>query len=371
MSLLVIFPSRSASALPSPGADYRFQNKLSTSVGTAPALQKIGPGTNTFTTATVDGSSRTVLRFPEGNGLKLSPTTGVVPNNTYTIVVLFELNEVGDNESRFRRVLDFKNGTSDSGLYVKDGRLSFYRQGIGSVKGTTPIAADRYVQVVVNRDASKQCVVFFLHLLDFSVTYCWMCATPPRWHAGSAGPGGSTWWSPMPASPPAPAAAPSPPAGPRAVFETNVTGVLNTALPAIEAMAEQAPAPDGLRGRIAVIASVAAFVAAPGAPAYCASKAAVQRWAEALDASERRRGIRLHAVCPGYIRTPMTARTPSPCRCCWSRRRRPADLARHRRGPAADRLPAAALPGGAAGRRPAARAERGPVHGVPAKMAAA
>lgn len=94
----------------------------------------------------------------------------------------------------------------------------------------------------------------------------------------------------------------------RRIFETNVTGVLNTALPAIEAMAAQAPGPDGLRGRVAVIASLAAFVAAPGAPTYCATKAAVQRWAEALDASERRRGIRLHAVCPGYVRTPMTAR---------------------------------------------------------------
>ncbi|WP_043358713.1 SDR family oxidoreductase [Belnapia sp. F-4-1] len=98
----------------------------------------------------------------------------------------------------------------------------------------------------------------------------------------------------------------------RSVFETNVTGVLNTALPAIEAMAAQPPGPDGVRGRVAVVASVAAFVAAPGAPAYCASKAAVQRWAEALDASERRRGIRLHAVCPGYIRTPMTARNAFP-----------------------------------------------------------
>jgi len=96
------------------------------------------------------------------------------------------------------------------------------------------------------------------------------------------------------------------------IFETNVTGVLNTALPAIEAMAEQAPGPDGVRGRVAVIASIAAFVAAPGAPAYCASKAAVQRWAEALDGTERRRGIRLHAVCPGYIRTPMTARNQFP-----------------------------------------------------------
>lgn len=94
----------------------------------------------------------------------------------------------------------------------------------------------------------------------------------------------------------------------RRIFEINVTGVLNTALPAIEVMAAQAPGADGIRGRVAVVASLAAFVAAPGAPTYCATKAAVQRWAEALDASERRRGIRLHAICPGYVRTPMTAR---------------------------------------------------------------
>lgn len=98
----------------------------------------------------------------------------------------------------------------------------------------------------------------------------------------------------------------------RTVFETNLTGVLNTVLPALEAMAAQPPGTDGLRGRVAVVASVAAFVAAPGAPAYCASKAAVQRWAEALDATERARGIRLHAICPGYIRTPMTARNAFP-----------------------------------------------------------
>ncbi len=96
------------------------------------------------------------------------------------------------------------------------------------------------------------------------------------------------------------------------IFATNLGGVLNTALPALEVMAAQAPDATGVRGRIAVIASIAAFVAAPGAPAYCASKSAVQRWAEALDASERARGIRLHAVCPGYIRTPMTARNPFP-----------------------------------------------------------
>jgi len=98
----------------------------------------------------------------------------------------------------------------------------------------------------------------------------------------------------------------------RAVFDTNVTGVLNTALPAIDVMAAQAPGADGLRGRIAVIASIAAFAAGPSAPAYGASKSAVQRWAEARDATERKRGIRLHAICPGFIRTPMTARNDFP-----------------------------------------------------------
>jgi NAD(P)-dependent dehydrogenase (short-subunit alcohol dehydrogenase family) len=98
----------------------------------------------------------------------------------------------------------------------------------------------------------------------------------------------------------------------RAVFETNVTGVLNTALPAIAAMAQQQPGPGGLRGRVAVVASIAAFIATPGAPSYCAAKAAVQRWAEALDATERRRGIRLHSICPGYVATPLTARNRFP-----------------------------------------------------------
>ena len=146
VSFFVIFPSRSASAVPPSDADYRFQNKLSTSVGTAPALTRIGTR-STFTKATVDGASRTVLSFPKGNGLKLAPTTGVVPNDTYTIVVLFEFNDV----SNFRRVIDFKNGTSDSGLYVQNGKLRFFPT---SSAGPTPIAANRYVQVVISRDAS-------------------------------------------------------------------------------------------------------------------------------------------------------------------------------------------------------------------------
>ncbi len=98
----------------------------------------------------------------------------------------------------------------------------------------------------------------------------------------------------------------------RRVFDTNITGVLNTALPAIEVMATQEPARDGFRGHVAVVASLAAFIAGPSAPAYAASKAAVQRWAEARDGTERKRGIRMHSICPGFVRTPMTAKNPFP-----------------------------------------------------------
>ncbi len=101
---------------------------------------------------------------------------------------------------------------------------------------------------------------------------------------------------------------PEHPAQARGIFATNLGGVLNTVLPAIEAMQSQPAGPDGRRGCIVVVASIVAFVAAPGAPSYCASKAAVDTWAVAAAPGLRREGIALTSVCPGYIRTAMTAR---------------------------------------------------------------
>ena len=93
----------------------------------------------------------------------------------------------------------------------------------------------------------------------------------------------------------------------RAIFETNVGGVINTVLPAMEAMQAQVPGSDGVRGRIAVVASIAAFVAAPDAPSYCSAKAAVDRWTVATAPTARRTGVVLTSICPGYVRTAMTA----------------------------------------------------------------
>jgi short-subunit dehydrogenase len=108
--------------------------------------------------------------------------------------------------------------------------------------------------------------------------------------------------------------APDSPDPVRTIFATNLNGVLNTVLPAMAVMAEQPAGGDGVRGRIVAVSSIAAFAVTPWAPAYSASKAAVDAWIVGSAPAARRCGLVLTSVCPGYIRTAMTAghRFPMP-----------------------------------------------------------
>lgn len=126
-------------------ADYRFQNTRESSVGHPPSVVDLG--TNSFASATVDGISTTVLTFSQNNGLSLSPTTGMIANDAYTLVVLVSLSQT----SGYRRLADFKNGTSDYGLYVLGGHLYFYPSSYGS---EVSISDNTYVQVVLTREAN-------------------------------------------------------------------------------------------------------------------------------------------------------------------------------------------------------------------------
>lgn len=92
----------------------------------------------------------------------------------------------------------------------------------------------------------------------------------------------------------------------RMVLDTNINGMLNTVLPAREKLLAQPPGADGWRGRIAVVASVVAFVATPHAPAYAASKAAVDRWTVGIAHAARQQGVLVTSVCPGFVRSRMT-----------------------------------------------------------------
>src|SRR3546814_16652969 len=66
------------------------------------------------------------------------------------------------------------------------------------------------------------------------------------------------------------------------------------------------------RGQLAVMSSLAGFRGFPGAPAYCASKAAVRVWGEALRGMLGREGIKVSVICPGYVKSRMTEKTDFP-----------------------------------------------------------
>lgn len=92
------------------------------------------------------------------------------------------------------------------------------------------------------------------------------------------------------------------------VMAVNVGGVLATAEPALARMAARG------RGQVALVSSIASFRGTPQAPAYCASKAAVRLWGEGLRGRMARDGVAVSVVCPGFVRTAMTAgnRFPMP-----------------------------------------------------------
>lgn len=87
----------------------------------------------------------------------------------------------------------------------------------------------------------------------------------------------------------------------RRIFAINLDGTLNTLLPAIAAMRPRR------RGQVAVMSSLAAFRGFPGAPAYCASKAAVRVWAESLRPSLAEEGVEISVICPGFVVSRMSA----------------------------------------------------------------
>jgi len=90
------------------------------------------------------------------------------------------------------------------------------------------------------------------------------------------------------------------------IMDVNVLGMVKTIQPFLAPMREAA------RGTLAGIASVAGFRGIPGSGAYSASKAAAIAYLEALRVELRGSGIRVITVCPGYVKTPMTAVNPYP-----------------------------------------------------------
>lgn len=87
------------------------------------------------------------------------------------------------------------------------------------------------------------------------------------------------------------------------VLDVNFKGVLHACQEAARLMLDR-----GAGGSIVTMASGAVDTGGPGLLCYGAAKAAVVQLTKTLASEVGRHGIRVNAVAPGWIRTPMTAR---------------------------------------------------------------
>ncbi len=86
----------------------------------------------------------------------------------------------------------------------------------------------------------------------------------------------------------------------------NLLGTIHTVEPLLPALCARR------RGRVAVIASIAAYRGLPYSPGYCASKAGLRAYAEALRPRLEPLGVGVTVVCPGFFASPMTDRFDGP-----------------------------------------------------------
>ena len=86
-------------------------------------------------------------------------------------------------------------------------------------------------------------------------------------------------------------------------FAVNVTGTFLTSKHALPLLRNAAAS--GTSASIINFGSYDGFIADPGLAAYCATKGAVHALTKAMACDHGPEGIRVNAICPGYVDTPM------------------------------------------------------------------
>jgi short-subunit dehydrogenase len=89
------------------------------------------------------------------------------------------------------------------------------------------------------------------------------------------------------------------------LMRTNIIGVTNTVVPFVPAMVGQGS------GVLVAVSSMAGYCGLPWCDAYSASKAAVRVFMDALRINLHGTNVHAMTLCPGFVRTAMTADVPN------------------------------------------------------------
>jgi hypothetical protein len=104
-----------------------------------------------YSSASIGGTPTTVYNFGKQQGLSLNATSLI--GNNYTIAALLQFNAI----TSCRKIFDFKNLASDTGLYTRNGRLNFYDQ----TSGGPTASPGTFFEAVLTRDSSTALVTAY------------------------------------------------------------------------------------------------------------------------------------------------------------------------------------------------------------------
>lgn len=97
-----------------------------------------------------------------------------------------------------------------------------------------------------------------------------------------------------------------------ALLDTNLKATMAMVHAVVPAMRQRG------RGQIALVSSLAGYFGLPVTPAYCASKAGVKAYGEALRGWLGPEGVRVNVIMPGYVKSAMCDEMPGPKPFLWT-----------------------------------------------------
>lgn len=137
---------------------YDFSNGLNAVESGAPPLKVLGEKgeIKDEPIRELKGNVKLAYYFKENSGLSFDNNLAKgFLDKSYSVEMFFKL----DNLDDWRRILDFKNRTSDNGCYMLDGKVSFYNFAVSENVAVRP---GKYTHYIFTRDHKKDIIQIFI-----------------------------------------------------------------------------------------------------------------------------------------------------------------------------------------------------------------